>query len=37
MRVYNVKLSKDALLDVPENERTFFLSLAHLANEINAL
>lgn len=37
MRVYNVKLSKDALLGVPENERTFFLSLAHLANEINAL
>lgn len=37
MRVYNAKIRKDALLGVPENERSFFLSLAHFANEINAL
>ena len=37
MRLTRVEISKDRLLAIPEAERTFFLALAHLFNEINAL
>ena len=37
MKVTRVHISKDQLLAIPEAERTFFLALAHMFNEINAL
>ncbi len=37
MSVYVVKLSKEMLNSIPQDERCFFFVMAHLANEINAL
>jgi len=37
MKIYKVKIRKELLTSVPEEERTFFFSIAHLANEINIL
>ncbi len=34
MSVYRSKLSKDALLNMPEHERKLFLSITHLQDEI---
>jgi hypothetical protein len=37
MTIYKTKFSKKRLLDLPADECTLFLSLAHLSNEIVAL
>lgn len=37
MAVFVARFSKKALESIPPDERTFFFSIAHLANEINAL
>jgi hypothetical protein len=37
MKVIDIKLNKDKLLQLPELERTLYLALGHEANEINAL
>lgn len=34
MTVFQAKLKKDKLLEIPENERNLFIGLAHLQNEI---
>ncbi len=36
MRLIKVELDKKKLLAIPESEATFFLSLGHICNEINA-
>lgn len=37
MKVTRIKLEKDKLLMIPETERTFFIALGHIINEVNAL
>ena len=37
MKVIDIKLDKDKLLQLPELERTLYLALGHAANENNAL
>jgi hypothetical protein len=37
MTIYKAKFSKERLLELPADECTLFLSLAHLSNEIIAL
>jgi hypothetical protein len=36
-KIYRSRIKKDSLLQVPSGERSFFLALAHLANEMNAI
>ncbi|MEN4040827.1 MAG: hypothetical protein ROW52_12000 [Anaerolineaceae bacterium] len=37
MKIIKVEIGKDQLLSIPELEYTFFLSLGHIVNEINAV
>jgi hypothetical protein len=37
MTVYRARLKKDALRQLPKEERRLFLSLGHVVNEVNGL
>jgi len=37
MKVINIQLQRDKLLSIPQDERRFFVSIGHSANEINAI
>ena len=37
MEIYSVQINKEGFYATPERERAFFISIAHLANEIHAL
>ena len=37
MKIYSAKLNKEKIKQIPTNERKFFFTIAHIANEISAL
>ena len=37
MKIFTFKLNKEKIKQIPSNERKFFFTIAHLANEISAL